>query len=134
MFKANETNVEELPPLVINAGAVMDVPCPRVAQVWVGDEPVAILMAAHSNELIGIAAKAWSCGVDRLLSRLIEAAEGDDADFCRAVELESMLAFGYVYLTRAAAEDLTRGSRNRRRELRDQILEALYFAPMEVAK
>tara|TARA_B110001469_G_scaffold118199_1_gene124747 strand:- start:696 stop:1022 length:327 start_codon:yes stop_codon:yes gene_type:complete len=66
-------------------------------KVWVGEEPVAILLDAHANVLLGIVANKWTSGVNKLLDRLLTA----DAAvmYRRSGSMESMLDVGYVYLS-----------------------------------
>ena len=80
-------------------------PVPRVMKVWVGDEPVAILMDAHANVLLGLAANRWTGGVDKLLDRLLT--KDADALYRRSVAMESVLNAGFVYLSFKATATLS---------------------------
>ena len=80
-------------------------PVPRVMKVWVGDEPVAILVDANANALLGVAANHWTPAIDKVLDRLL--ATDADAMYRRNGSIESMLNAGFVYLSFKAAAQLS---------------------------
>lgn len=88
-------------------GATLENRCPRVAKVWVGDEPVAILMDAHCNVLLGVAANRWTPAIDKMLDRLLGSKDAD-MNYRRSETLESILEAGFVYLTFRATAELSR--------------------------
>lgn len=96
--------VEALP--LRPAQVVLESRMPRVAKVWVGGEPVVILMEAHRNVLLGIVANRWSAGVDKLLDRILS--KGEDAKCRRSDVLQGVLGVGFVYLSYKASAMLTR--------------------------
>lgn len=80
-------------------------PVPRVMKVWVGEEPVAILLDAHANVLLGIVANNWTSGLNKLLDRLLT--KDADVMYRRSGSMESMLDVGFVYLSFKATAALS---------------------------
>lgn len=113
---------------VLPYGAKLESVVPRLAKVWVGDEPLAILMDAHCNVLVGVVANRWSPAVDKILDRLIGSKDAD-LIYCRSNTLEGVLGAGFVYLTVKALAGLSRDAASLM-VLKPMIKGALYVAPV----
>jgi hypothetical protein len=72
-------------------------PVPRIRKLWVGDEPVALVMDVWDNVLLGVVVNNVTAGVRVLLDRLI--LETADGGLRPSGSLEAVLNVGAVYVS-----------------------------------
>lgn len=84
---------------------------PRMYQVWVGDEPVVLMVDRNVNKLLGVAANRWTAAVGAVIDRAQTGTEAADGQFRRCWWLERGFDVGFLYLSFEYAAALSSDAR-----------------------